>query len=274
MPFTLRQHKVSCHPAEYNQPMSDMYDTLSEDYDRFVNWEQRLKVELPFLLRHLPRGRVLDAACATGWHAIALARNGYATVGADLSAEMIALARRNAQAADLALPFETAGFGELARAFAPHLPFDGVICLGNSLPHLLTPQDLTRALEDFAACLRPGGTLILQNRNFDAVLARGERWMEPQSARRGRNEWLYLRFYDFLPDGLIRFNMVTLRREKTGWKQRVTATLLRPLRMAELVEAVLQSGFDSVQTYGSMEAGGTPFDPQTSGNSIVVARRA
>ncbi len=251
-----------------------MYDILSTDYDRFVNWEQRLKIELPFLLRHLPRGKVLDAACATGRHAIALALSGFTAVGADLSPEMIAVARHNAQAANVALPFETAGFGELARAFAPHLPFDGLICLGNSLPHLLTPEDLSRALEDFAVCLRPGGTLILQNRNFDAVLARRERWMEPQSAREGRKEWLYLRFYDFLPDGLVRFNMVTLTRGKTGWSQRVTDTLLRPWRMGELVEAVRQAGFTAVETYGSMEARGTPFDPETSGNSIVVARKA
>lgn len=254
--------------------MNSMYDTLSEDYDRFVNWDHRLKVELPFLLRHVPRGKVLDAACATGWHAIALARNGYDSAGADISPQMIALARRNAQAADVVLPFETAGFGELARAFAAHLPFDGLICLGNSLPHLLTREDLDRALADFAACLRPGGRLILQNRNFDAVLERGERWMEPQSSRKGRKEWLYLRFYDFLPDGLIRFHMVMLTREKAGWSQRVTSTLLRPLRMAELVEAVQKAGFDAVETYGSMEGGGTPFDAHTSGNSIVVARKA
>lgn len=250
-----------------------MYDDLSEEYDRFVHWEERLKVELPFLLRHLPRGKVLDAACATGWHAIALARQGFQSAGADLSPQMIALARRNAQAADVALPLEVAGFGELARAFAVHLPFDGLICLGNSLPHLLTPQELAHALADFAACLRPGGTLILQNRNFDAVLEQGARWMEPQSYRRGRKAWLYLRFYDFLPDGLIRFNMVVLSREKTGWTQRVTSTLLRPLLMGELVEAVRQAGFEALETYGSMEGGGLPFDARASGNSIVVARK-
>lgn len=271
----LCQRKEVFPSAGYNRSMNNrMYDDLSEDYDRFVNWEQRLKVELPFLLRHLPHGRVLDAACATGWHAIALAQQGFQTAGADLSPQMIAVARRNAQAAGVALPFEVAGFGDLARSFATSLPFDGLICLGNSLPHLLTPQDLARALADFAACLRPGGTLILQNRNFDAVLARGERWMEPQAFRKGRKTWLYLRFYDFLPEGLIRFNMVRLTRERTGWTQRVTSTVLRPLRMAEVVEALREAGFEALETYGSMEAGGAPFDAQTSGNSIVVARKA
>ena len=67
-----------------------MYDAFSIDYDRFVNWDSRLDFEMPFLLRQLeplahPDGRltrVLDAACATGRHAITLSLNGFAAAGA------------------------------------------------------------------------------------------------------------------------------------------------------------------------------------------------
>jgi SAM-dependent methyltransferase len=52
-----------------------LYDALAADYDRFVEWEGRLSHELPFLTAlfeaHRVR-RVLDAACGTGQHAIAL----------------------------------------------------------------------------------------------------------------------------------------------------------------------------------------------------------
>ena len=57
-----------------------------------------------------------------------------------------------------------------------------------------------------AACLRPGGTLLLQNRNFDAVMAEKNRWLGTQSHQEDEQEWLFLRFYDFDPDGLITFN--------------------------------------------------------------------
>ena len=82
--------------------MVDMYDDLSSDYDRFVNWPQRLAYEIPLLAAVLPetphggKARVLDTACGTGQHAIALAKMGHETVGADLSTEMIAIAKRNA----------------------------------------------------------------------------------------------------------------------------------------------------------------------------------
>ncbi|HID61840.1 MAG TPA: class I SAM-dependent methyltransferase, partial [Anaerolineae bacterium] len=169
-----------------------LYDALSDDYDRFVNWENRLAYEMPFIERTL-RGadarRVIDVACGTGMHAIELARRGYEVVGVDLSAPMIERARENALTAGVKVHFIVAGFGELAEKLALRSSislrtsgvegvsgqFDAVLCLGNSLPHVLSASNLGVALADFAAVLRPGGLLLVQNRNFDAVLARRER---------------------------------------------------------------------------------------------------
>ncbi len=198
--------------------MTSDYDVFSTDYDRFVNWPGRLAVELPFIegqIRETAGSRpakVLDSACGTGMHAIALAQHGFITAGADLSAGMVTRAGVNAAEAGVTSKFLTAGFGELNEAFrsSPLHPFDTVLCLGNSLPHLLSSQALDQALVDFAACLRPGGLLLVQNRNFDAVLARRERWMEPQSHTAGTTDRIFLRFYDYEPDGLIAFNIVTL----------------------------------------------------------------
>ncbi len=257
-----------------------MYDDFSAEYDRFVNWPSRLAVELPFIERQFQTAegeirplRVLDAACGTGMHAIALAERGYRAAGADLSAGMIAQARANASAAGVDVAFATAGFGGLAWAFGERamLPFDALLCLGNSLPHLLTRPDLDLALQDFAACLLPGSLIIIQNRNFDAVMAVRERWMEPQSHREGDTERIFLRFYDFDPGGPIHFNLVTLRRSGAGnWEQRVVTSLLRPLLQAELVEALTQAGFTGIETFGDMT--GAPFDPRSSGNLVVTAR--
>jgi SAM-dependent methyltransferase len=257
--------------------MTDMYAAFSADYDRFVNWPARLAGEMPFIERQLEaageRGGampvVLDAACGTGMHAIALAQRGYRAAGADLSPGMVERARANAAARAAPVRFEVAGFGELAAAFG-RAAFDAVLCLGNSLPHLLTGAQLAAALGDFAACLRPGGLLLLQNRNFDAVLARRERWMEPQAHREGEAEWLFLRFHDFDPDGLLTFHVVTLRREGSApWTQQVASTRLRPLRQAELLDALAGAGFTQMACYGNMA--GAPFDPPASGNLVIAA---
>jgi SAM-dependent methyltransferase len=276
-----------------------MYDDFSADYDRFVDWPARLAVELPFIVGRVGNpSYVLDAACGTGMHAIALAQRGYRVVGADASAGMIERAQVNAAAAGVDVRFEVAGFGELARVFvspnpSPPLPparggegeewlpqaagvgiggFDALLCLGNSLPHLLTLQALHAALADFAACLRPGGLVIIQNRNFDRVVARRERWMEPQARREEDAEWLFLRFYDFDPDGLLTFNVVTLKREGMGtWDQRTATSRLRPLRKDELTAALSRVDFEQIICYGDMHS--APFDADESPNLVVTARK-
>ncbi len=252
---------------------SRMYETLSSDYDRFVNWQNRLAGELPFILEKLQLLQakdVLDAATGTGMHAIALAQLGYHTAGADLSAGMIERSHLNARTAGVDVIFEQAGFGALENNFGSHR-FDAILCLGNSLPHLLSQAELSAALSDFAACLKPGGMLLIQNRNFDAIMAEHNRWMEPHSHTEGEVEWIFHRFYDFDPDGLITFNMVTLKKTGDGnWSQQVSASRLRPLLRDELTTALTSAGFTSLEIYGSMT--GASFNPQTSSNLVIVAR--
>jgi SAM-dependent methyltransferase len=264
----------------------DMYDDFSTDYDRFVDWDGRLAAEMPFVERRLEAAgahRVLDAACGTGRHAIALAEKGYQVVGADGSPGMIEQARANAaDAGGEDVSFLVAGFGELtgtldlapgerSNAQESNSKFDAVLCLGNSLPHVLTPVDLGVTLEDFGSCLHTGGLLLIQNRNFDAVLEDQDRWMGPQGHQEGETEWLFLRFYDFDPDGLLTFNVLRLRRERgDDWNQEVSSTRLWPLTQHELVPAVRGAGFGNIRLYGDMR--GAPFDPEASPNLVVAAR--
>jgi glycine/sarcosine N-methyltransferase len=251
-----------------------MYDTLSSDYDRFVDWPARLGAELPFLEHALAEAgahRVLDAACGTGRHAIELARRGYSVSAADFSAGMIAQARANASAAGAEVLFEQSCFGGMRRTFGAE-SFDALLCLGNSLPHAGSPSGVSAALGDFAACLKPGGLLILQNRNFDRVFAARERWIDPQSRTEDGREWLFIRFYDFEPDGSITFHILTLRREAGGsWDQSAASTRLWPLREADLLAAVDQAGFEAVEKSGSMQA--KPFDSGNSPDLIVAAKK-
>jgi len=254
-----------------------MYNTFSEDYDRFVNWDSRLVYEMPFIEKQIQFLQIqvkrpldiLDSACGTGMHAIRLAKAGHRVSAADLFPEMIAKSKQNAATAGVQVNFKTAGFGEMTSAFGTD-QFDLLLCLGNSLAHLITEQDLIKSLQDFANVLRSGGMLFIQNRNFDAVVQRQERWVEPQLYQSEGEEWLFQRFYDFLPNGLIRFNIVTLKhRLETDWQASVNSTILRPQLSTELVYHLEQVGFKDIRTFGSMQA--EDFSPESSGNLIITA---
>lgn len=250
-----------------------LYDALSQDYDRFVNWRERLAMEMPFLQQRIEAHRakrVLDVACGTGMHALALAKQGYQVIGTDISQGMIKQAQRNAAGQALPVTFHRKGFGELEQL---GVQVDAILCLGNSLPHLLTPTALADALCDFATTLRPNGLLLIQNRNFDQVLAARERWMGPQSHREADREWLFVRFYDWLDDGLIDFNVLTLQRTgDSPWTQSAQSTRLWPITQTILHQALHQAGFVELSDWGDLS--GSPYDPTTSGNLVTAATRA
>ena len=93
--------------------------------------------------------------------------------------------------------------------------------------------------------------------------------MEPQSYRDEQREWMFLRFYDFDPDGLITFHIVTLSRAETGpWTQQIATTRLWPLRQAELAEALAQAGLTGSPGTGTWS--GPPFSLNTAGTWFSV----
>ena len=256
-----------------------MYDKLAPIYDHFVNWESRLAYELPFLERELRRLgedpaqiRVMDTACGTGHHAIALAGLGYDVSGSDLFPEMVSLADANARAAGTKVTFRTAGFGGISQAFLQPGAFDAVFCLGNSLPHVTSDAHLKQTLLDFKALLRPGGLLLLQMRNFDLVLGEKKRWMEPQTVKEGTSEWLFLRFYDFEADGKIQFNILSLHRKANApWHVQLTSTHLLPVFSDALSKELTSLGFTDIRLFGNLTA--EPYAADSSGDLVLLATR-
>ena len=71
---------------------TEFYNRLARAFDIMTDWESRLAHEMPFIQRTLDRYNVrsvLDTACGTGWHSIALARKGSMAAGCDASPAMI-----------------------------------------------------------------------------------------------------------------------------------------------------------------------------------------
>lgn len=248
-----------------------LWDTFSTDYDRFVNWEQRLARELPFLegllAEHGARS-VLDVACGTGHHAIALAQRGYEVAGVDVSAEMICRARENAEEAGVAVDFRVAGFGSLSQVLAGQ--YDALLCLGNSLPSVPEEEGLGRALTDMAQVLRPRGLLVLQNLNYDRLWPQRQRFLPLETRHEDGQEWLFLRFMDFHERSLT-FNMVVLHQQNGSWNYWAGSTELQPIFAGQLREELRGADFDGVETYGDYSR--QPYDPGKSGDLIVVARK-
>jgi cyclopropane fatty-acyl-phospholipid synthase-like methyltransferase len=101
-------------------------------------------------------GRVLDAGCGSGEHALLAAARGADAVGVDVSPRAIEQARRKAGERGLTVRFEVAdalSLGELG------LTFDTVIDSG--LFHVFDDADRARYVTSLASVLPSGGTCYL-----------------------------------------------------------------------------------------------------------------
>lgn len=122
--------------------------------------------------------RVLDSACGSGFPAIDLFRRGYAVTCSDGSPAMLAHFRHNA--ADLALTPHRVRWEDLAEHFGPQR-FDVVMCRGCSFLYAGTwdndsqpdRRTLLATMQQFVACLRPGGRLYLDTARADSLAGTG-----------------------------------------------------------------------------------------------------
>jgi SAM-dependent methyltransferase len=156
----------------------DFYELLADDYDRMVDTPARLEREVPPLvsrLREAGAQRVIEVGCATGRHAAALGREGFKVLGLDPSPRFITLARSQPN-----LPDTVAFAQSTLDQWAPKVvePFDALLCLGHTLPHLVALRPLASVFEIMAHTLRPGGLVLFQMIN-PAQVERRRVWTPP-----------------------------------------------------------------------------------------------
>lgn len=145
-----------------------------DKWDQLIGWEDRAKGEGDFFLRVLrDHGveRVLDVATGTGFHSIRLLEAGFDVTSADGSAEMLGKAFENGRRRNHVLRTVQADWRWLNRDIQES--FDAVVCLGNSFTHLFDERDRRKALAEFYAVLKHDGILVLDQRNYDAIMDAG-----------------------------------------------------------------------------------------------------
>ncbi|WP_049576721.1 class I SAM-dependent methyltransferase [Nonomuraea sp. SBT364] len=110
-----------------------------------------------------PGARVLDCACGIGTDVMALAHRGFRVTGTDGSAAMVERARLRLPGHDL----RTCSWQDLPDTLGE--PYELVLCLGNSLVHTGSPEAMVAALSAMRKVLAPGGTLVVDSRNWELL---------------------------------------------------------------------------------------------------------
>lgn len=215
-----------------------------EKWDSLIDWEKRQESEGTFfidLLRRRGVRSVLDVATGTGFHSVNLAAAGFDTVSADGSGDMLAMAFENGmKRGGHILRVVQADWRWLNRDV--HGGYDAIVCLGNSFTHLFSERDRRKALAEFYAMLNHDGILILDQRNYDAILDRGytskhtyyycgeDIAVAPEYV----DEGLCRMRYEFPDDSVYHLNMFPLRKDYTR-------------------RLMFEVGFQRIETFGDFQ---------------------
>ena len=155
--------------------VQSFYNNMASQYDKlFLDWEsttreQAVLLDKLFTASGFDRtAHVLDCACGIGTQAIGLASLGYDVTASDISEGELVEAKERAAKNGVDIRFERADFRALSDVFTEQ--FDIIIAMDNALPHMLTAEDLDRAVGSISDRLRPDGILVASIRDYDSLL--------------------------------------------------------------------------------------------------------
>ena len=155
--------------------IQSFYNSMASQYHKlFADWQSTTREQADILDKIFKdcgfqgSARILDCACGIGTQSIGLAALGYSVSASDISEEEIKEARNRATAAGLNIDFKCADFRALGKVYSEN--FDIIIAMDNALPHMLSKEDLNRAIESITERMARGGIFVASIRDYDVIL--------------------------------------------------------------------------------------------------------
>ena len=248
------------------QSVISFYDDLAPQYDAMTGFGQRFAKEEPVLKQFISQFGIktaLDAGSGSGFYSLLLSRIGVEVTAVDISSKMLDLLRKHSAELGLAVKTVESDFADLASVIDS--PFDAVFCVGNSLPHITSKEELHQAAESFHRIIRSDGILCIQILNYDRIVKLKERIQSIKEVA-GKT---FIRFYDFGQD-ILTFSILMIEHTERGIQHQLNSVTLRPILQAELIEVLTDHGFTGIESFDSFTL--HPFNAETSRDLIMIAR--
>lgn len=249
-----------------SQEITSFYDELADYYDEMTSFDKRLDKERESLQRIVQEYRVrtaIDVGAGSGLHSIALAQLGTEVTGVDISARMIQVLQRNAEKYGVKIRTLV---GELRALTTKRERYDGVFCLGNTIPHLHSRREIKQLFKQMHTLLAAKGILILQFLNYDKLYRTKDKIISVHRS----NDHLFVRYYEYSKKMLL-FNILRVEEHSTNPSYSLHSVLLYPWRLSEVIPLLNDVGFINVRCYSAMN--GTLYDRNTSRDVVLFASR-
>lgn len=233
----------------YYNHLAPYYKLIYPDWDKSL---QRQAAALYSVIREFIGEKpktVLDVACGIGTQSIGLARIGYQVTASDISSREIEQAKQEASRRGVQIEFKTA---DMCKAWEVHQrQFDVVIACDNSVPHLLSNDEILLAFQGFYKCAKDDGCCIITVRDYAQFERKGKRKQMNSRLAHSTDSGQVVMFdvWDFDDD---HYEITTYLVEDTGAPS-AQAQIFRGgkyycVDISTLEDLFLQAGFQKVHT--------------------------
>jgi SAM-dependent methyltransferase len=212
------------------------YDLIMEhvSYEHWAVFTDKLLHDV-----HPNPHRILELGCGTGSFAVALQPlRDYDYLGTDRSPEMIAQARRKAEAARIPARFEVQDFTR----YAVERPFDASILLYDGLNYVLEPAGLDALFACTFAALSPGGVFFF-DQSTPTNSINNEAFFEDEGEA---DDFTYVRGSHY--DRASRLHTTTFE-VRAGGQSYFEKHVQRAYTVAEVKAPVERAGFEVVSAF-------------------------
>jgi SAM-dependent methyltransferase len=232
----------------YDQ-LAENYHLIGKDWQKSVRWQGEVLGSV--IQRLMPRNpeevSLYDCSCGIGTQAIGLALQGYQVHATDLSPKSVEKAQANAIKMGALMTTGVADFRSLRSEVQGD--FDVVISCDNSLPHLLTEEDLHLAIDQISQMLKSGGFFMGSFRDYDQIKLERPSGMPPRKFKDENGEWIYFQTWDWSQDGSsYDLELFILQKHTAQWDAPLSyKTRYRAWQRAEMDTALKKGGLIDIE---------------------------
>lgn len=248
----------------------DFYEQLSRVYDTLFQAGQKQLLWIDKNLRK--KGRILDVGAGTGTYTMPLIQLGYQVIALEPDKNMMMKLKNKQIQNKFNIESVLGGMADISDF--ENESFDGILCIGNTLPHLSDKYEVKKVLKSMCEKLKPNGILLVQIVNYDYIY--GKKIDRLPTIERPQQNLRFERLYRFIDKDRIEFKgrLITTSSEdeKFGNKEYITEAVTDLLGIKKIfLQDVFASIPDvSIQIYGDFNE--SPWTEEKKA-TVVVARK-
>jgi len=220
----------------YDGQLADVYSWMAGSFETITEGNRAFLRQLE--IDKMPRGLAIDLGAGSGFQSVPLAEFGFSVFAIDFNSALLAELRERAGN----LPIETIQDDILN--FSKHIDEAAqiIVCMGDTLTHLESPDAVKTLLRDAARLLLKDGKLVLTFRDYISAELCSEQRFIPVRADDSK---IFTCFLEYHEDFVEVFDLL-YRKENGQWKLDVSSYPKLRLNRSWVENRLLENGLSVI----------------------------